>query len=110
MGSVGVVVLAVVLGHDFGFQQGMKQFDCEQFVTEFAVDFSPTSKALVEMSRHVAPEAAIHLIHVCSDAMEAQMRYASVNDGVIGQYPTSVERKANKQLVELAEKCGLSTA
>jgi nucleotide-binding universal stress UspA family protein len=74
-----------------------------------AVDFSPTSKALVEMSRHLAPEATIHLIHVCSDAMEAQMRYASVNDAVIGQYRTSVERKANKQLVELAEKCGLST-
>lgn len=38
MRSVGVLVLAVVLGHDFGSQYGSENFDCEESVVEFAVD------------------------------------------------------------------------
>ena len=38
MGPVGVVLLAVVLGHNFGLQQGMEHLDREQLVAEFAVE------------------------------------------------------------------------
>ena len=38
VGPVGVVLLAVVLGHNFGLQQGMEHLDREQLVAEFAVE------------------------------------------------------------------------
>jgi nucleotide-binding universal stress UspA family protein len=73
-----------------------------------AVDFSPTSQALVQISRAVAPDAQLILLHVCADAMEAQMRYANVNESVISEYRTKAERRATSQLSELAASCGLS--
>jgi nucleotide-binding universal stress UspA family protein len=72
-----------------------------------AVDFSPLSKTLVHMCRVIAPHADITLLHVCSDAMEAQMRYASVNDSVVAQYRANSERQAKIKLTQLAQECEL---
>ena len=38
MGSVLIVVLAVVLGHDFCFEQGGEYFDSQELVTQFPVE------------------------------------------------------------------------
>jgi nucleotide-binding universal stress UspA family protein len=72
-----------------------------------AVDFSPASKALIEMSRDIAPKAHVTLLHVCSDAMEAQMRYAGVSDAVVGQYRINAEHQAGLKLEQLALECNL---
>jgi nucleotide-binding universal stress UspA family protein len=72
-----------------------------------AVDFSPVSQALVRMSRVIAPDAQITLLHVCSDAMETQMRYASVNDALVQQYRTNSEHQAHREMEQLARDCDL---
>lgn len=71
------------------------------------VDFSPTSQALIRASCVLAPDAEITLIHVCNDAMEFQMRYASVSSAVIGLYRVNVERDAQQQLVQVSDGSGL---
>jgi nucleotide-binding universal stress UspA family protein len=73
-----------------------------------AVDFSPTSSALIQISRAVAPDAQLSLLHVCADATEGQMRYAGVAESVISGYRAAAERLATPQLAELASSCGLS--
>lgn len=73
-----------------------------------AVDFSPASQALVEMSLAIAPHAQLRLLHVCSDALEAQLRYADVTEPVISEYRANAERRATRQLSELVDACGLA--
>jgi len=53
---VGDVVLAVVLGHDHGVQQRMKQLDGQEFVADFAaerfyerVDVHPGASQVIEI-------------------------------------------------------------
>jgi nucleotide-binding universal stress UspA family protein len=74
-----------------------------------AVDFSPASETLIRMSQEIAPDAHITLLHVCSDAMEAQMRYASVSETVVARYRASAEQRATIRLDQLALDCGLQT-
>ena len=44
----------------------------------------------------------------CSDAIEVQMRYASVTESVISEYRARAQRWATFQLGELAASCGPS--
>jgi nucleotide-binding universal stress UspA family protein len=73
-----------------------------------AIDFSPVSQALIQFSRTIAPNAELTLLHVCTDAVEVQMRYASVTESVITDYRARTHRWASQQLRELAASCGLS--
>jgi len=38
VGTFLIVVLAVVLGHDFCFEQGVEDFNIEELVTQFPVE------------------------------------------------------------------------
>lgn len=71
------------------------------------VDFSPWSKASLELAMTMAPDAVIVLMHVVEVPFEGKLRLAGVNASVIRRYHEEAKREAQSKLRELATQTGL---
>lgn len=65
-----------------------------------AVDFSAVSRAALDAAVWLAPEAAIHTLHVYDILFEGKMRYAGVDHDVIEQYRNAAEAEAERLMQE----------
>jgi nucleotide-binding universal stress UspA family protein len=63
-----------------------------------AVDFSPASRLAVEWAVRIAPQAAIHVLHVSELPFEGKMRYAGIKEGEIAKYRYRAEQDARRTL------------
>lgn len=63
-----------------------------------AVDFSPASRLAVEWALRIAPQAAIHVLHVSEMPFEGKMRYAGIKEDEIAKYRHQAERDARRTL------------
>jgi nucleotide-binding universal stress UspA family protein len=68
-----------------------------------AVDFSDVSKIALEAALRIAPEAAIHALHVYDVLFEGKMRYAGVAQNVIQQYRDAAEQEAWRLMREFLD-------
>ena len=73
-----------------------------------AVDFSPWSTPLVELTRRVAPQAHLVLLSAYGIPFEGKLRFASVSDAVIKTYREQARQSAERQLHALASGAGLA--
>jgi len=73
------------------------------------VDFSPSSLASIEVARMVAPKADIILMHAFDVPFESRLRLANVSDEIINHYRVVARQQAQRDLLALREKAGLST-
>ena len=73
-----------------------------------AVDFSPWSTPLVELTRRVAPQAHLVLLSAYGIPFEGKLRFASVSDAVIKTYREQARQSAERQLHALASDAGLA--
>ncbi|HZW13168.1 MAG TPA: universal stress protein [Noviherbaspirillum sp.] len=72
-----------------------------------AIDFSDISSAALDLGMVLAPDAAVHAVHVYDILFEGKMRYAGVGDDVIGQYHAAAEKEAAQLMQDfVAEKSG----
>jgi nucleotide-binding universal stress UspA family protein len=69
-----------------------------------AMDFSPAALGALRLTRTIAPQAELVLLHAVEIPFERQMRYAGVNHEIIQQYRAEAQAKAMQQLRELIEQ------
>lgn len=74
-----------------------------------AVDFSPGSETAIRITREIAPNADVVLLHIFDVPFEGKMQYAGVSEDVIHQYRIEARTRATQQLHELAKLTGMST-
>lgn len=72
-----------------------------------AVDFSPASEESIRLVRAIAPDAHLHLLHVATLPLQAQMRYAGVEESAIASYRRTARERAMVSLMDLASNAGL---
>jgi len=72
-----------------------------------AVDFSPVSVQAIRLTKQLAPDADIFLLHAFELPYEGKLSFAGVDPGVIQQYIRSEQEQRRKQLHRLAEEAGL---
>lgn len=72
------------------------------------VDFSHGSLLAVRLTRQVAPQADLILLHAFEVPFEGKMQYAGVGEGLVMQYRTEARQRAVMQLHELAAAAGLA--
>ena len=63
-----------------------------------AVDFSPASRLAIEWALRIAPQAAIHVLHVSELPFEGKMRYAGILEDDIAMYRRNAEQEARRAL------------
>ena len=68
-----------------------------------AVDFTPASRALVEVSFALNSSAQVELFHAVSTANEGKLRYAEVSDHAIQAYRSACRRYAQDRLFWLTD-------
>lgn len=74
-----------------------------------AIDFSAVSLEAIRMARHVAPDAELVLLHAFDLPYEGKLKFAGVEESVIGQYIRSTSETQRRRLHELAAEAGLAT-
>ena len=71
------------------------------------VDFSVCSLSALTIARAVAPNAVIGLLHAYDVPFESKMRFAGVDEDVIGHYRTAARQEALQKLEALRDEAGL---
>ena len=71
------------------------------------VDFSPPTLQALRLAQRVAPEADTILMHAFDVPFESRLRFANVDDDVIGLYRFATRQRAQESLAELRERSGL---
>jgi nucleotide-binding universal stress UspA family protein len=66
-----------------------------------AVDFSAYSKAALEATLRLAPQAHVTLVHAFAAPFEGKMRYAGVDDATVKKYRAEARREALADLLEM---------
>jgi universal stress protein E len=72
-----------------------------------AVDFSDASRLSVEAAASLAPEAAIHVLHVFDVLFEGKMLYANVDPEIIQQYRDAADTEARRMMNEFTGELAL---
>ena len=75
-----------------------------------AVDFSPAALRAIQAARRWAPGAPLVLLHAFELPFEGKLRFAGVEEQVIGQYVRAGIQARRRQLAELAAEAGLAPA
>lgn len=65
------------------------------------VDFSDHSLAALSFAQALAPDAAIHVLHVYDSPFEGKLRYAGVSQETIDAYRADTRRQAQSGMDEL---------
>jgi len=66
-----------------------------------AVDFSVSSRVALEAAARIAPQAAVHVLHVCEVAFESNMHNARIEEDVIDRYHDAVAQEARRMMSDL---------
>ena len=74
-----------------------------------AVDFSAVSLEAIRSARRVAPDAELVLLHAFDLPYEGKLKFAGVEESVIGQYIRNTSETQRRRLHELAAEAGLAT-
>ncbi len=72
-----------------------------------AVDFSPAAVLALQLTRELAPDAHIELLHIFDVPFEGMLRTAGVAPDVINGYRSQARQRALQQLHELVAQAGL---
>jgi nucleotide-binding universal stress UspA family protein len=71
------------------------------------VDFSACSRNAIELSRQIAPQASLVLMHAVELPFEGRMRLAGVAEDTLMRYRDAARREAQQRLHDLAADTGL---
>jgi nucleotide-binding universal stress UspA family protein len=71
------------------------------------VDFSPRSRAAVELAQALAPQAEIVLVHAFAVPFEGKLRYAGVEESALASLRVNAKREATARMNELVADAGV---
>lgn len=74
------------------------------------VDFSPWSRAAIDLARAVAPQAALVLLHVYEMPFEGKMRFAGIAETVIHAHREAHQGQALDRLRQMASEASIEKA
>ncbi len=71
------------------------------------VDFSPRSRAALQLVQLVAPAAELVLLHAFEVPFEGKLRYAGVEESALSSLRVSAKREATRRMNELVASAGV---
>lgn len=74
------------------------------------VDFSPSSRRALALAQAIAPRAEIILLHVAALPFEGKLRYAGIDDDIIGRYQAAAMVEARRSLATLQARAAPNVA